>query len=219
MRKLHDPNSDLLDHSGILDDKLEYSIANNKIYCLRLISCVKAFLALIGGDPKRALMEADQLAPWTERKDGIIYDRFGFTVEATACFRLARTTKGSERKNYIRRGKSRVALIKKLAASNPYQCLAISSALDAEILALKKRHSLAYDKYQHAIALADRIGCIYEVGTTNEMLGRHYIDDLKNRTLGKDHLGAAARAYTQYGAHAYATVIHKLIEKLDRESS
>eukprot|EP00538_Stauroneis_constricta_P012896 CAMPEP_0119561134 /NCGR_PEP_ID=MMETSP1352-20130426/16777_1 /TAXON_ID=265584 /ORGANISM="Stauroneis constricta, Strain CCMP1120" /LENGTH=1271 /DNA_ID=CAMNT_0007609265 /DNA_START=130 /DNA_END=3942 /DNA_ORIENTATION=- len=211
LRRLQDPAGELLDHSGLLDDTLEHAIANNSIYCLRVLSVGKACLAIHAGDHKRALEEADKLAPWTERKDGIIHDDYGYSIEAIAAFSLARRTKGAERKDHLKRGRNRMKVLQKLAKSNPYHCLAKAVLLEAEDLSIRKRYKQAADKYMHAIALAERMECISEVGWTNHCTGWHYITDLKNRTIGKDHLRRAARAYEAYGAAAAARTVYKQI--------
>lgn len=212
-----DPNANLQDHSDDMDNGLRLAIGKRNSFALGIIYTTKLFICVVAGDCESGLEMVDSRLTWFSRMDGSIHETLCLFLEGLTAFGAARDAKhAQQRKKLVKRARYAMRLLKRLAKLNPPSCLAKFILLEAEDAALAKKHSLAKEKYSHAIALAAKYGSQYELAFSNQFAGGHCITALNDVERGIQYFREACKAYKAWGAWAAVNHLKTKIVELEK---
>ena len=219
VKLISNPKGILLNSNGDLDEGLREAIEKRNSFAISLIFAVKLCLAFLGGDYRKGVEYGELHFNWTPRPKGSIHEAYCLLFESLTAFALARCVSKTERKENIRRGLSGMKTIKKLAHSCPTHCLAKFIVFEAETAALAGKHSLAEEKYTHAILLSRKYNNMFEEGLLNLVTGYYFIRDRKDIGKGLMYLEDSCKVFESLGGLALVTLVGEEIDNLKKNES
>lgn len=222
LKKFADPDADLSDHSGELEQGLEDAIEKRNTFAAGIIYSTRVFFYFIVGDYGRCIEMMDGRLSWLPRMDGSVHEGFAYFLEALSFFGTLRkktSTSAPNRRKFLKRARSNTRSLKCLSKQNPSCALAKFVLLDAENAALSKRYTIAGEKYDHAISMASKYKNYFELAYANQVAGRHYIIDRNDISTGIQYYNNAIDAYRTMGGHAAATFLTNQIRDLEGSRS
>ena len=75
-----DPNTDLLDHSGGVDDGLESAKANQNLFACAMIYAMKTFLYFVAGDYDAGIKTLEDWCGCIRRMEEYVHETFRFIL-------------------------------------------------------------------------------------------------------------------------------------------
>ncbi len=213
-----DPNGDLVDHTGPIDDGLKDAIESGNCFFMSIMYCTKAFFLMNATEFEKGLELMDSRKKVCPRIDDSIFESMPVALEGFFSFGAARrATSMVVRKNLIKRGKMAMKSLQKIAMQNPDNCMSKALLLEAEYAALCKKHNLAKQKYSQAIAVAMGTNASCDIAVSNQLAGIHYCVDMNDPRTGVVHMEAAIKAVRDSGGHAAVTVMERKMRELNEK--
>jgi tetratricopeptide (TPR) repeat protein len=211
-----DPNADLLDHSGGVDDGLESAKANQNAFACAMVYSIKVFLYFVAGDYDASIKALEDRYGCLTRMEGSIHETFVLYLGGLIFFGVARrATNAQQKRKLLKRARRCMRLLKGLAKQNPASCLGKFVLLEAENASLAKKDAVAKEKYEHAIALAAKYGSYFELAFANQVAGEHYthLNDIES---GLTYFKEACKTYDDWGGLAAVTHLKKKIAAFEK---
>jgi tetratricopeptide (TPR) repeat protein len=213
------PNGNLLDHSGALDDGLESALKSKNGLAISVVVTTKQFMYALAGDHDSALEMVDNRVKCLSKMQGSIHESLSIYLDGLSAFGAARRPEHAhQRRKLIKRARTAIRFLKALAKQNPACCLSKYILLEAENAALAKKYSLAEDKYEHAIALAKKYENIDELSFCNRVAGEHFVIDRNNKERGVEYFRAACKIFEESEGWAAVSLMKKKIAALEDRS-
>ena len=204
----------LCQESKELDDALQVAIDSQNTFAVAVIYITKSFWYTVAGDYESTLKMVDGRVKWLSRMDGSMHEALGLYLEGLAAFGAARRTKRPEQ---VKRANHAMRMLGRLAKQNPSSCLAKHILLEAEHAALSGKHTMAKEKYSHAISMAARYKSHYELAFANQAAADFYIVDMYDTGTGQHYLKEACKAYEAWGGLAAISHLTKRIQDLESQ--
>ena len=210
-----DPQGDMANHAGELDEGLALAKESKNNWALEIVYNTKLFFYFIICDYKSAIEMIDSRASNTSPNEWSIHGAFSLYVDGLVFFAEARRT-GSPQysKKLLRRARQCMRLLKPLTKSNPTVALGKLVLLEAENAAIMKRELLAEEKYDHAASLAVKYGSHLELAFSKQTAGEHFAGDLDDRPRAISCFEDACKAYAKWEGRAAVTHLQRKISLL-----
>jgi hypothetical protein len=209
------PNGDLVDHTGPLDDGLKDALESGNTYFITMMYATKFFFLMAAGEFEMGLKLLNARIKVCPLMDGSICESFFVLLDGLFSFGSARkATTMIGRKTLIKRGKKAMKVLQKFAIQNPANCMTKAILLEAEYAALCKKDSLAKQKYSQAIAVGMGTNTFFEVAFSNQLAAIHYCVDLDDPRTAVAYMEAAIKAYIDWGGHAAVTVMERKLREI-----
>ena len=183
MKKLSDPETDLTDHSGALDDGLKQARSNSCIMALDIAFNSKIFLYFCGGDYSAGIgMINDRDSLRIAQYEGSILECFSLFVDGLTFFGESRRANDSAHsRDLVKRARNCIRQLRAFAAKNPAVAMSKLVLLEAENAAIKKAYAAAEEKYDHAAGIAHRHRNMFELAFAKFVAGEHYKNDIGDK--------------------------------------
>ena len=211
-----DPDRDIMDHSGDLDNGLAHAIERNNSFVAAMSYAIKQFAAYVAGEYKQGVEWSHAHDRWNKSTGGSVHATFALLWQGLNTFALARSGSctGCDKKEVIALGRRATKDLKKLSKTVPDYCLAKSLLLEAEYAAVIGKYTVAEEKYLHAVALAETQKNLFEIPIVKLATARYYIYDKKNISQGKTIMEDAIKCFENWGASAMANSLRTQIKSL-----
>lgn len=211
-----DPNGDLVDHAGPLDDGLKDALESGNCFFISSMYDTKAFFLMVANEFEKGLELMDSRKKDCPRLDDSVFESLPIALEGFFSFGVARQSPSLlVRKNLIKRGRTAMKRLQKFAIQNPDNCMCKALLLEAEYAALCKKEHLAKQKYSQAIAVAVGTNTSCDIAISNQLACIHYCADLNDRRSGIVHMEAAIKALRDSGGHAAVTIMEQKMKELN----
>jgi hypothetical protein len=211
-----DPNGDLVDHTGPLDDGLKDALESGNAFFISIMYSSKAYFLMVANEFEKGLELMDSRKQRCPKLDDSIFECMPIALEGFFAFGTARrATTSLVRKNLIRRGKKSLKILQKFAMQNPDNCMCMALLLEADYAALCKKENVAKQKYSQAIAVAMGTAALCNIAMSNQLAAIHYSSDLNDPRAGILHMEAATKALKDFGGHAAITIMERKMREVN----
>jgi len=218
MKFMASPNGCLSDHFEQLEKGLAGAIESNNWWALSILYNTKHFFYFAAGDYKLAVDMINNRSPLASPHEGTIYEVFGIYLDGLTFFgEASRTSDPLGKRKLLKRGRACMRSLKLTAKINPSIGLGKLVLLEAESAAAAGLVAVAEEKYEHAIALAAKYGCCYELSFANQRMGEHYANNLNKKKEAISYFKEACNAYEAWEAIAVADLLRRRINELKSE--